>query len=1039
MRRRTLRAGLLCAPLAGLLLAGCATLAPSGAGESFDLGQNAAGDACNATATWADPAQAGRDIKFANVYSINCRRQQTASALGRVRVFDSAAALEAFAQTLSCGPAQPAEIPGFTGATAQRCQDPGVGLTTVLISGQAGGRFFQISVAPNAVGAGVQAARLLAGLDAAVPPSSAGSYVNVASLAPAPAAAATLASATDAESTLQVGTNLNFRGLHADASRYLNNALAALRPNTPPQIVAEMTLEAALADSNIRFFDSATRHFAGAERLIAQSSNADQQLLRKKLTGYRGLDALNRRDFPMAQELLATLPSSAAGNGQSALIDPSIITQLNQSPAMRRDIRNALSLPDGKALRELALDSQAAWALSVSALAQDNVAVARTALAKAYASYNILENSPIQKGGVLWLGARLDRQAGRLAAADGDFRTAIANFDSAIRKLTRSSVANAGTGAEPAIAELQLERAGIVSRSGAAAAQVTTAYEQAIDALVLARDTQPTFVTTPLQPYLERLIAAGTPEATRAFFRAMQVTSESGAARQLSQLQDIATSRSEGGARLREVQDLSRQLSELNLAIQEAAAAGQPTDKLRETQGAVQQRYVELDAQVLADTRLNSVSDRPASLADVQAILRDGESYVKFTEIGNQLYGIVVGKDRARPFRVLANVPELARLISEMRQSIDGSGSNRISEFRVLHAATVYQALFGPIASEMAATTSLVVDGGNLLGTISPGILVADVDSATRFARQKDRFDYREVDFLARRMPISVAISPRSFVASRNLAPSQAPRPLLGFADPRPVSAISTSDQTKVGPCRLQPAQLLDLSNRFVPIPDTEIRMAARALGLADDATIVSGGTFSDSAVLDRGASGGDLSQYRVVHFATHGVTEGQFGCQDSPAALLTSLGTGGSDMLLSFDEIAKLRLDANLVVLSACETASTIGERALRLSGQAQPGGSLEGLVRAFFSADARAVMATYWQISAEGETLYFMDQFYSAGRTATIGSALQQAQAAMIARKEYSHPRNWGAFFVVGDSTRNMLAGSGSALAPTPSAMAN
>lgn len=1023
MRLKTMRAKLWCAPLAGLLITGCATTNLSAPGETLDLGQNAAGDACTATTSWADPAQAGREVKFASVYSINCRRQQTASALGRVRVFESAAALQAFEETLVCGPAQSADIPGFSNAVARRCQDPGLGLTTVAITASADGRFFQISTAPNAVGAGVQAARLLAGMDAGMAPSSAQSYIDVAALAPAPAGAAAQFSATDAENILQVGTNLNFRGLHADASRYLNSALTTLKPGTPPQIAAEMTLEAALADSNIRFFDSANRHFASAERLIGQATSADQQLLRKKLNGYRGLDALNRREFAEAQRLLSRVAASNQAADRNPLFDAGVITQLNQSPAMRRDIRNALALPDGKALRELALDTQAAWALSVSALAQDNLGVAKSALAQAYTSYNTLESSPIQKGGVLWLGARLDRQAGRIAAADGDFRMAIANFDSAIRKLTRSSVASAGTGAEPAIAELQLERAGIVSRSGAGAAQVSAAYEQAIDALVLARDTQPTFVTTPLQPYLERLIATGTPQATQAFFRAMQVTGESGAARQLSQLQDIATSRSESGVRLREAQDLARQLSEVNLAIQEAAAAGQPTDKLQETQASVQQRYLELDALVLADTRLNSVSDRPASLTDVQATLRDGESYVKFTEIGSQLYGIVIRKNAARPFRVQANVPELALLISEMRQSIDGAQGNRISEFRVLHAATVYQALFGPIEAEMAATTGLVVDGGGLLEAISPGILVTNVESATRFARQKDRFDYSKVDFLAGRMPISIAISPRSFVASRNLAPSRAPRQLLGFADPRPVSSVAVSQQGNIGPCRLQPAQLVDLSARFVPIPDTEIRMAARALGLDQGPTIISGTSFTDTAVLERGAGASDLAQYRVVHFATHGVTEGQFGCQDSPAALLTSLGSGGSDMLLSFDEIAQLRLDANLVVLSACETASSIGERASRLSGQARPGGSLEGLVRAFFSADARAVMATYWQISAEGETLYFMDQFYRAGRSASIGNALQEAQVAMIARKEYSHPRNWGAFFVVGNTANTML----------------
>ncbi|MEO1220658.1 MAG: CHAT domain-containing protein, partial [Pseudomonadota bacterium] len=168
----------------------------------------------------------------------------------------------------------------------------------------------------------------------------------------------------------------------------------------------------------------------------------------------------------------------------------------------------------------------------------------------------------------------------------------------------------------------------------------------------------------------------------------------------------------------------------------------------------------------------------------------------------------------------------------------------------------------------------------------------------------------------------------------------------------------------------------------------------------------------------------GTLNDYKILHFATHGASEGQFGCEESPSALLTSFGEDGSDMLLSFDEIPNLNLDANLVVLSACETESVLGEDSLQLAGGLQPGETLAGLVRAFFSANARAVMATYWEASAAEDSEIFFRTFYSSGRTKSIASSLQDAQTELIQTAEYSHPFYWGPFFVVGNTANGMLA---------------
>ena len=156
-------------------------------------------------------------------------------------------------------------------------------------------------------------------------------------------------------------------------------------------------------------------------------------------------------------------------------------------------------------------------------------------------------------------------------------------------------------------------------------------------------------------------------------------------------------------------------------------------------------------------------------------------------------------------------------------------------------------------------------------------------------------------------------------------------------------------------------------------------------------------------------------------------------GCPDSPTGLLTSFGSSGSDMLLSYTEVAQLRLDANLVILSACETAERQTGLNARITGETAAGATLEGLVRSFFAANARAVLATYWTTSNQGESEQFMQAFYESGKTNTITKALHDAQVAMIENPESSHPYFWAPFFVVGKTDANMLAGPGASV-PAP-----
>ena len=142
---------------------------------------------------------------------------------------------------------------------------------------------------------------------------------------------------------------------------------------------------------------------------------------------------------------------------------------------------------------------------------------------------------------------------------------------------------------------------------------------------------------------------------------------------------------------------------------------------------------------------------------------------------------------------------------------------------------------------------------------------------------------------------------------------------------------------------------------------------------------------------------------------------------------MLTSFGAKGSDGLLSFREIYDLRIDADIVILSACDTAGMATIEATRDAGVTTGGNfALDGLVRAFVGAGARTVIASHWPVPDEYDaTKRLILGMVGAPPGTPVATALRRAETALMDRPETSHPYYWAAFAVVGDGERPIVAG--------------
>jgi CHAT domain-containing protein len=147
----------------------------------------------------------------------------------------------------------------------------------------------------------------------------------------------------------------------------------------------------------------------------------------------------------------------------------------------------------------------------------------------------------------------------------------------------------------------------------------------------------------------------------------------------------------------------------------------------------------------------------------------------------------------------------------------------------------------------------------------------------------------------------------------------------------------------------------------------------------------------------------------------------------DCPArpALVTSFARDGSDGLLSFREIFDLKLDADVVILSACDTAGSATAAVSREAGVATGGNyALDGLVRAFVGAGARSVVASHWPVpDTYDATKRLIGGMVNAQPGQPLASALEAAQEKLMDDPETSHPYYWAAFIILGDGSKPLV----------------
>ncbi|NGX98293.1 MAG: CHAT domain-containing protein [Candidatus Afipia apatlaquensis] len=437
----------------------------------------------------------------------------------------------------------------------------------------------------------------------------------------------------------------------------------------------------------------------------------------------------------------------------------------------------------------------------------------------------------------------------------------------------------------------------------------------------------------------------------------------------------------------------------------------------------------------------NLTNPPPPNATELQKTLSDDEALLSFYFGQYDSFVWVVRKDAPVQFaRIRMTLGDLNATVTKLREALEPQAAmiSDIPAFDVKRASELYDQLLRPLESSWKPAKSLIVVTNGALGLLPLSLLptaAAEVkaDDDPLFA------SYRNVPWLARTHAVTLVPSAAALQTLRKLPPGKATRQdLVAFGDPyfnkeqadaaaqpeNPVQVADASIVTRGVPLKRRNSPQLDGVNSaqlgLLPrLPDTSEELKSIALALqADPTKVLNLGKEAN----EKKVKSMDLSGFKIVAFATHGLVPGELDGLTQPALALSApaLSESDGDGLLTMEEILSLKLDADWVVLSACNTAAGAGAGAEAAS----------GLGRAFFYAGTRALLVTNWSVHSQSARELVTDLFkrQADDPKLTRGEALRRAMMALAdgpgylgtdgkTEFAYAHPLFWAPYSIIGD----------------------
>ncbi len=384
----------------------------------------------------------------------------------------------------------------------------------------------------------------------------------------------------------------------------------------------------------------------------------------------------------------------------------------------------------------------------------------------------------------------------------------------------------------------------------------------------------------------------------------------------------------------------------------------------------------------------------PLQAKEIQGLLQDDDTALLQYFTGQQASYLFVVTRKSIESHRLPSRDVLTREVTDLREMLQRRMGRRDLNLYKTLASRLYQDLLGPAEASLRGKSHLLIAPDGPLYLLPFEALLTDAEGA----RSRE---FGELSYLLRRFAVSYIPSASVLRGLRSARPSQpvsqsAPKRFMAFADPVYGGGTPSSGDVlrSLGPAA-QGSALVQLTDSR-----REVERIA-SLYPRNLVAIYVGSTATEENL----KSSRWLPQANQIHIAAHGTVNER---QPLLSGLeLARIPGSKEDGTLRVEEIFNLRLNANLVTLSACKTAL----------GQEVRGEGVVGMTRAFFYAGARSLLVSLWPVSDRSTPDLMYDFYRHLGATQGKAEALRRAKLAMVESENYAEPYFWAPFILSGD----------------------
>ena len=429
------------------------------------------------------------------------------------------------------------------------------------------------------------------------------------------------------------------------------------------------------------------------------------------------------------------------------------------------------------------------------------------------------------------------------------------------------------------------------------------------------------------------------------------------------------------------------------------------------------------------------IQPKAPSTQEIAKLLAEDEVFVSILPMAGETYVWGIDhKGQTKFHRSDWSEQKTNTTVDALRKTLDVAGlGKRMPKFDYQGAHAIYKAFFEPLGQLTQGKKHMVVSTSSALAKLPFAVLQTQAFNGANPV---------DAPWLVKSMAVSHVPTASGWMSLKRFGKvPHSVEPMVAWGDPlfdgkavqkmaeaaksdKPSStqvALAEPVTTVRSVLNTRSAASLEVSDadayltysKIPPLPETrdEVEELAKILGADAKSDLYLGANATRASVL-KSSSSGQLLKKQVVVFATHGLLAGDLPNLSQPALAMAATANPADSPLLTLEDVLSLKLNADWVVLSACNTAGADGRAEEAMS----------GLARGFFFAGSRSLLVTHWSVESESAMQLTTNAFASYKKDSAMrrSEALRQSMLAVMKSPAFGHPAFWAPYALVGEGGR-------------------